>query len=649
MLASARLVVVGCLALASELACAAIAWRGWDAAAFEAARSADRPILVNVGHEGCSACRAMAAGAFSDPRVIALVNQAFVAIQVDSEMQPDIGERYSDWAWPATAFLKPDGTQVFAIRGSRRPDDFLALLEQVVERHRAGELATDALAPYGTPSAMVDGPLAAIRDQVRRQLDRGYDDARGGWGEVKVFESSAAVEELFARAYLHGDERAGARALQTAGGLLAQLDPVWGGMFYASLSRWDEVIHELRLESQAAALVVFADALEVSGEARYAEGLADVRRSLATWMTAPDGTFYANLKDIGPALPAGMDADDYYALDDAGRRRVGLPAIDRAIYTDVNARVILGLTRAFEATGDRAYLEAALAAARALAGTRQTDAGWLRQFDATDTLEADRRVHVVTATGLPYLRTQAWFGLAALALYQATADEMWKACAERVANGLAKTLADPGQGGFYAAPPSALDAIVGRRKPLEDNALAARLVVWLGVLNQDPELIAAGERTVRAVALASIVRREGRVTGNLALTLELLIEGYVELSVVGDGPASETLLAAGRRHYEPRGVLHREAPGRYPARDRAAMYICNADQCTVPITEAEDVPRYARGFRPVALRGTAGVRSSMRARGNRCENGICASCSATRHAPCPAVIVEALADHARLE
>ena len=60
-------------------------------------------------------------GLATDETVIDLVNTHFMPIEVDAEARPDIGERYSDWAWPATIFLAPDATQVLAIRGRRLP------------------------------------------------------------------------------------------------------------------------------------------------------------------------------------------------------------------------------------------------------------------------------------------------------------------------------------------------------------------------------------------------------------------------------------------------------------------------------------------------------------------------------------------------
>ncbi len=69
-----------------------IRWQAWSASAFSQAKANGRLILINVGHEGCTACLYMEKNTFSDPDVIKLVNDNFVAIQVDSEARPDIGE-----------------------------------------------------------------------------------------------------------------------------------------------------------------------------------------------------------------------------------------------------------------------------------------------------------------------------------------------------------------------------------------------------------------------------------------------------------------------------------------------------------------------------------------------------------------------------
>ena len=85
-----------------------IHWYDWGAEAFDAAARQNKLILVNVGMEGCAACGRMEHITYQDEAVIRRINASFIPIAVDSEARPDIGERYSDWAWPATAY---DGSE----------------------------------------------------------------------------------------------------------------------------------------------------------------------------------------------------------------------------------------------------------------------------------------------------------------------------------------------------------------------------------------------------------------------------------------------------------------------------------------------------------------------------------------------------------
>ena len=226
-------------AFASHAKAGGISWHHWDADVFAGAKASNKMLMINVGYEGCTACRYMDENTFRDDNVIALLNEHFVSIQVDSEARPDIGERYSDWAWPATAFLHPDGTQIFALRGSRKADKFAAILENLVKRHVAGTLKTDQRAPYGSPTEPHKGSLVDIQRQVRAQLDRSFDVERGGWGKgAKILEYPGPVLQLFMRGYLYDEANLTARGLLTTRGFAQQTDPIWGGVFYASINSW---------------------------------------------------------------------------------------------------------------------------------------------------------------------------------------------------------------------------------------------------------------------------------------------------------------------------------------------------------------------------------------------------------------------------
>jgi hypothetical protein len=200
----------------------------------------------------------------------------------------------------------------------------------------------------------------------------------------------------------------------------------------------------------------------------------------------------------------------------------------------------------------------------------------------------------------PYLRAQAYVGRALLALYQASADEQWLQRSTEVMLALREHLEDKALGGFFGSAPDGTETTIARRKPLEDNAVAAQFLFLLGVATQDDNLKTIAEQAVRATAAPAIVKREGRMTGNLAIALDLIAAGYVEFSVVGD-PEN----AAAQAAFEPRKVIHFEAPGRYPDRGRAAMYICNDSACSLPIFDPTAVGAEAIKFTPAVLSSAA--------------------------------------------
>jgi uncharacterized protein YyaL (SSP411 family) len=185
-----------------------------------------------VGMEGCTACRWMDEITYTDTRVIQLINENFVAIAADAEAQPDVGERYSDWAWPATIFMAPDTTQVLALAGNRRPGNFIPILEELIKKKANNQLVADQLAPYAAPPEPEKTELTRIRNTVRAQLDGLLNEQHGGWARSGISTATGArVEHLYLRAHMYSNAELLSLALKTTDGYLNAIDPVWGGVF----------------------------------------------------------------------------------------------------------------------------------------------------------------------------------------------------------------------------------------------------------------------------------------------------------------------------------------------------------------------------------------------------------------------------------
>ncbi len=589
---------------------AKIAWQDWSASAFTEASDENRMILLDVGMEGCTACRRMDEITFTDPTVIALINRHFVAIAVDAEARPDIGERYSDWAWPAIIFMAPDTTQVLALRGNRVPRNFVPILKELIDKQSDGELSPDRLAPYAAPPKPEETDLTRIRDRVRAQLDRSLNAEFGGWsrnGYATV--EGAPLRDLYLRARLYDMESLRALAIKSTDGYITALDPVWGGVFVRAFHpgaqlperfRVLRVIPEKRISNQAHVLRALASALQITGDDKYRHAITEVDRYVRGWMMAADGTFYTSQEDDPPNLPSSMSTLDYWALNsDSARRAFGIPPIDHATYTDKNGEVIAAYVRVFEATGVLDYLNTAQRAAESLLQSRLHADGWMQQSVRTQRVVDDQRMRPFFAEERPFLSAQVWFGTAMLALYRATGEQRWLAHAQGIASAMRDKLEDPRLGGFFSTVADDTVAIIPVRKPLEHNGTAAHFLYDLWVYTKDDNLEALPARTLRAVADPKIISREGKVTGQFALALEKVTASYVEFTVVGavEDPRAAALFNAGRLVYEPRKLLHYEKPGRYPDRGRAALYICNPDVCSLPIEDPGKVAAQAQLFR----------------------------------------------------
>ena len=587
-----------------------IAWKHWELEAFDAARAQDKVILVSVGMEGCAACARMESITYTDSAVIDLVNEHFIAIEVDAEARPDIGERYSDWAWPATIFLAPDATQVLAIRGNRLPRNFIPILEDMVARHEAGTLEPDPRSPYAAPPEPAETDLSRIRDDLRAQIDRSLNRKYGGWGRNGIGgeQSGSRLRHLYLRAHLYNDADLHDLALKGSAGFLNSIDHVWGGSYIASFPADVEVparfaalraIPEKRILVQSNAITAFAIGYQHTGDEKYLDGISEIDRFLKNWMMAGDGTFYTNQKSEPPRLPRGMSAYEYWALQsDRERRKYGTPPVDHAVYTDRNGEVISAYVLAYETTGNVDYLKTAAIAAAAILEQRMQAAGWVLQATANDEADTDARMRPLVVEEKPFLSAQAWFGSALLSLYRATGDEHWLEAANRIGKATLALLQDPKAGGFFATVPDATAAVIAPRKPLESNGTAASFYYDLWVYTKDDDYKSVSENAIRSVAQPSIIRREGKITGEFAMALEKVTTSYVEFSIVGDTkhPNASALFAAGRDVFEPRKLLHYEEPGRYPDRGIPSMYICNPDMCSIPIEDPAEVRKQAAAF-----------------------------------------------------
>ncbi|HEV2462742.1 MAG TPA: thioredoxin domain-containing protein [Acidobacteriaceae bacterium] len=305
-------------------------WHEWGEAAFERAKSEDKPVLLDIGAVWCHWCHVMDRESYEDPELAAIVNEHFIAIKVDRDERPDVDSRYQaavqaisqQGGWPLTAFLTPDGRPYFGgtyfPRGDRygRPGFERVLLTMAevwkTRRDEALESADSVFAAieHGeTFSGRAGSVGLEIVDKIIEAAVKQFDPRHGGFGSQPKFPHPAVLDLLIDAAARTGNEAARQAAVVTLekmskGGVYDQLA---GGFHrYSVDERWIVPHFEKVLYDNAGLLANYVHAFQTFVDADFARVARDMIRWMDAVMTDRErGGFYTS-----------QDAD--VSLDDDG-------------------------------------------------------------------------------------------------------------------------------------------------------------------------------------------------------------------------------------------------------------------------------------------------------------------------------------------
>jgi uncharacterized protein YyaL (SSP411 family) len=570
---------------------AEIGWRRWGEEAFQEAQVADKPVLLAISAVWCHWCHVMDETSYSDPEVIRLINERYVAIRVDNDERPDVNRRYNMGGWPTTAFLTPDGEIVHG--GTYVPPDAMrSYLAQVADlwstqrselARRVAELRekeTEARAPQS-------GDLSfQIVDQVGSLVRGQYDPQFGGFGREPKFPQPKLLRFLLDEHRRFGYPEIATMLHRTlaamAGG--GMYDHVEGGFFrYSTTRQWEIPHYEKMLEDNAELLTIYAEAHRSFPTAGYDRVVRDLVRWMDTVLWQPDKTLWAG----------SQDADEhYYTLDSKEERaKHDPPFVDRTAYAGWNALAASAHWAAWAGTGDDAFEKRAHEAmggiARRLWDTRTKS---LQRFDAPDGMKVVDLLGDVAADLA-----------ASLDAYETGIHPGALGGARRMAMTLRDRLEDHDAGGFFDAPenPTEPGRLSRRERPIEENALAADGLLRLAALTGEEEWRELALRALRG--FVGEYRQWGQFAASYANAVARALAEPLVVTVVGrtDDAIASRLWQRVRAVTDPASSLQRLDPGRdaevvarlgFPA-DRTAAYVCIGTVCSAPIADEASLGR----------------------------------------------------------
>lgn len=242
----------------------------------------------------------------------------------------------------------------------------------------------------------------------------------------------------------------------------------------------------------------------------------------------------------------------------------------------------------YAATGERRYLDEAVASARWVLQNRSLPGGGFRH-DAAD------------AAG-PYLGDTLAMGRAFLELYQVTGDRVRLGHAEQAAGYLAANFRSRDAGFLTTKAPT--DPAYAPLPERDENIMAARFLNLLAAYTGKPAYRDATNHAMRYLA-APQVAKELPTGGVLLANLEAST-APLHITVVGpkDSPAARALFMAANAYpsdykrvewWDARTGPLPNADVQYPQRPEPAAFICTGNSCSSPISKPEEIrPRVER-------------------------------------------------------
>lgn len=628
-----------------------VAWHEWSESARTLARETDRPLFISIGYATCHWCHVMSHESFDDAQVAALLNEWFVPIKIDREERPDVDQFFMTAAmtmgkqggWPLTIVALPDGRPFYAatyLPKESRPGmtGLMDLLPRIhtlwtQSRPRIEASAADlerVLTPESEWKSGERTQHALLIQQAFEQLERGFDERNGGFGDAPKFPSLQHIRFLIRLGSGKGAREMVSRTLSGIlhGGIWDHVD---GGLHrYSTDASWHMPHFEKMLYDQAGLLRTLAEAYAAWGDESYRSYAADLLSVLERRFMTPDGLFYAALDADSEGveglyhtwsiaeLEAAMKSDDLdFLVQATGVEKSGRSVLDRRLtrhpdnWTGDDEKRLQRIFQTLRGVRDKrespfrdekilvdwnGMLLGALAAtarymhsahAESMAG--RLGASLWERFRKDDGQLLRRGFK--DATGLEaQLDDYAWFAEGLLEMAQVDGRRIWVDRARSIVQEAVARLWDADQNAFYVS--NASDVPV-RMLKLHDEAyesgasIMLRCMRILAVLDNDHDLELKASRYADRLSHAALKAPSG-----FTATLSVLLEENAGRGELAVGKAS-VLNRVARSMFAPHlflitGELLSETGGSF--RDGvpdSAVQVCRNRACDLPVTDPD--------------------------------------------------------------
>jgi uncharacterized protein YyaL (SSP411 family) len=298
-----------------------VEWQGWSAEVLEQARQQHKLLFVSIGYFACHWCHVMQRESYRDPQVARILNEHFISVKVDRELNPALDAYLIDFVqrtrgtagWPLNVFLTPAGHPLVGLTYLPK-DRFVALLNDLQQQwQQAPDYLTQAaakaaVAMQGEP-AKPEPSLKAGDGQryetimVQQAMQLG-DDMDGGFGEQTKFPMVPQLDSLLSAYQRNALPQLKTFLMLTLDRMATQgmRDHLGGGFFrYTTDPGWQTPHFEKMLYDNALLSMLYLRAAKIFNRPDYEAVARNTLDFMVREMRSPQGALIASFSAVDDA------------------------------------------------------------------------------------------------------------------------------------------------------------------------------------------------------------------------------------------------------------------------------------------------------------------------------------------------------------
>ena len=310
-----------------------IQWMEWSDTLLQRAQKENKLLFISVGYYACHWCHVMHRESFSNKAIAKLLNEHYIAVKVDRELNPVLDKRLIEFVsatrghagWPLSVFITPQGDPLIGLTYMPREQfsrilkgltkewdkDSKLLSKQAAEQNKRLHLALQGKERQGDKAGVIDSTAKLIK-----QVMENADTFSGGFGQQTKFPSTPQLHALMVLNKDKKDQSIDSFIRLSLDSMASKglHDDLAGGFYrYTVDQQWDTPHFEKMLYNNATLAILYADAAKQYDHTPYRHVAIQTLHFMTTAMQGEQGAFIASLSAVDDKGVEG----GYYLWDSA--------------------------------------------------------------------------------------------------------------------------------------------------------------------------------------------------------------------------------------------------------------------------------------------------------------------------------------------